>query len=290
MTLDNLKRLQKSTKDEINSKGRERAARTRRLLVAKRSKLFFSSLEAFLRNALSDFTTFIGNGSTIDPVTGAVSSDPEKTRALATDRISTTFFKQRIPPPDYSSDPSPAAWLKMPQQYHKLFKNLRDNDTNPALTDAMRPVTPSELDWALNKLGKNKSTGPSGLSAEMLLHASLVARTKHILPFVNFCIHSKNTPSSLKRFNVWCIVKVKGVGPIMHPTKKLDVRPTSLYEISYKPVETILAERISAVMNPKLHPAQHAFNSLRSVVDAITTYTLVMEEANQFHKRDPHLE
>jgi hypothetical protein len=70
----------------------------------------------------------------------------------------------------------------------------------------------------------------------------------------------------------------------MHPTKKLDVRPISLYEISYKLVETILAERISAVTNPKLHPAQHAFNSLRSVVDAITTYTLVMEDANQFHK------
>ena len=149
---------------------------------------------------------------------------------------------------------------------------------------SLRPVTPSELDWALNKLGKNKSTGPSGLSAEMLLHASPAARAKYILPFANSCLRNKNTPSYLKRFYVWCIEKVKGVGPIMHPTKKLDVRPISLYEISYKLVETILAERISAATNPKLHPAQHAFNSLRSVVDAITTYTLVMEDANQFHK------
>jgi len=55
--------------------------------VAKRSKLFFTSLGAFLRNALSDFSTFIGVESTIDPVTGAVSSAPEKMRVLATERI-----------------------------------------------------------------------------------------------------------------------------------------------------------------------------------------------------------
>ena len=234
MSLDNLKRLHQSTKDEINSKGRKRAARTRRLFTAKRSKLFFLSLGAFLRNALSDFTTFIGVESTIDPTTGAVSSDPETTRKLATDRISNTFYKQRIPPPKYTKDSSTAAWLKMPQQYRKLFKNLRNKDTNPALANVMGPVSPSELDWALNKLGKNKSTGPSGLLAEMLLHASLAARTKFILPFVNSCIHKKNTPSYLKRFLVWCIEKVKGVGPIMHPTNKLDVRPISLFEISNK--------------------------------------------------------
>ena len=37
-------------------------------------------------------------------------------------------------------------------------------------------------------------------------------------------------------------------------------------------------------MEPKLHPAQHAFNSLRSVVDAVIAYTFIMEDAKQFKK------
>ena len=146
----------------------------------------------------------------------------------------------------------------------------------------------SELRWALNKLGKNKSTGPSGLSAEMLLYASPAAQETYILPFVNSCMKKKDTPSYTKRFYVWCTEKVPGVGSVMHPSNKLDVRPISLFEISYKLVETILAHRISSVMNPKLHPAQHAFNSLRTVVDAIATFVLIMEDSHQ-HNKEIHI-
>jgi hypothetical protein len=53
----------------------------------------------------------------------------------------------------------------------------------------------SELRWALNKLGKNKSAGPSGLTAEMLLHASSEAQENFILPFVNSCMEKNDTPS-----------------------------------------------------------------------------------------------
>jgi hypothetical protein len=74
----------------------------------------------------------------------------------------------------------------------------------------------------------------------------------------------------------------------MHPTNKLDVRPISLFEISFKLVETVLATRINDAMAKKLHPAQHAFNSLRSVVDAIVTYTMVMEDAHQT-KQEIHI-
>ena len=41
-------------------------------------------------------------------------------------------------------------------------------------------------------------------------------------------------------------------------------------------------------MAPKLHPAQHAFNALRSVVDAIITYTLIMEDVKQ-SKKEIHI-
>jgi hypothetical protein len=52
----------------------------------------------FLSSALSTNTTWFGGVQyTIDPDTGAVSSDPDKTKDLATKRISTTFFTKRIP-------------------------------------------------------------------------------------------------------------------------------------------------------------------------------------------------
>ena len=288
MSIDSLNKLKDTSRHAINSKGRKRAARTRRLFVAKRSKLFFTSLGGFLCSALSKWSTFIGVQSTIDPTTGAVSSDPDITRTMATDRISTTFYKQRIPIPPFFTAPSTATWLKQPQKFRKLFHNLVNNYVNPDLLGATREVNMSELRWALNKLGKNKSAGPSGLTAEMLLHASSEAQENFILPFVNSCMAKKDTPSYTKRFYVWCTEKVPGVGSVMHPTKKLDVRPISLFEISYKLVETILAERISSVMNPKLHPAQHAFNSLRTVVDAIATLMLVMEDSCQ-HKKEIHI-
>jgi hypothetical protein len=74
----------------------------------------------------------------------------------------------------------------------------------------------------------------------------------------------------------------------MHPTNKLNVRPISLFEVSFKLMETVLATRINDAMAPKLHPAQHAFNALCSVVDAIITYTLIMEDVNQ-SKKEIHI-
>jgi hypothetical protein len=141
----------------------------------------------------------------------------------------------------------------------------------------MRPVTIEELREVLERLGRNKSGGPSQLTAEMLMFASPEAQAAFILPFLNLCIQQKNTPMFTKMFNIWCIEKTQGVGPILHPTNKLDVRPISLFEVSFKLMETVLATRISNAMTPKLHPAQHVFNALR-VVDAIVTYTLIMEE------------
>ena len=60
MSADSLLKLKNSTRDGINSKGRKRAARTRRLFIAKRSKLFFTSLGGFLCSALSKWSSFIG--------------------------------------------------------------------------------------------------------------------------------------------------------------------------------------------------------------------------------------
>ena len=41
-------------------------------------------------------------------------------------------------------------------------------------------------------------------------------------------------------------------------------------------------------MNPKLHPAKHAVNSLRTVVDAIASFVLIMEDSHQ-HNKEIHI-
>jgi hypothetical protein len=161
----------------------------------------------------------------------------------------------------------------MPCKFRKIFKNIKVGGVDPSLRNSMSEVTPSELRFALKRMGKNKLGGPSGLTDEMLLYASSAAQEQYLLPFVNECIKNRNTPDWSKKFNVWCIENTQGVGTIMHPTNKLDVRPISLFEISFKLVETVLATRINDAIASKLPPAQHAFKSFRCVVDAISITT-----------------
>jgi hypothetical protein len=146
---------------------------------------------AFLKSALSKYSDFRGVQSVIDPVSGAVSSDPEPVKALATKRISTTFYKQRIPIPKYVSDATKAAWHKMPRKFRRIFKNIKVGGVDPALRNSMSEVTPSELKFALKRMGKNKSGGPSGLTTEMLLHAPPAVQEQYLLPFVNECIKNR---------------------------------------------------------------------------------------------------
>ena len=285
MSRISLTSLKTTAKSELNSKSRKRAALARRLYTNRRSDHFSNGrLGAFLCSALSKYSTFRGIESTYNTLTGAVTSKPQEVKDLATSRIRSTFYEQRIPEPAYVKHKDAAAWALMPTWYKETFHNVKTRRINPDLAKSMRPVTDAELRAALTRLGKNKSGGPSQLTAEMLVHASPTAQKEFLLPFVNECIRHQNTPVFTKNFNVWLIEKTKGVGPILHPTNKLDVRPISLFEVSFKLVETILATRINDAIAPKLNPAQHAFLAIRSVVDAIVTYTMIMEDAHQYHK------
>jgi hypothetical protein len=111
----------------------------------------------------------------------------------------------------------------------------------------------------------------------MLVHLDTRTQEEWLLSFINACLRDKDIPTQNKRFNVWCIEKKQGVGPIMHPSSKLQVRPISLFEVSLKLVEVVIASR--------LHSSQHGFLPHRSVTDALRTYTLLMEDAHD-HKRE----
>ena len=290
MKLESLNKLKVAARAELNSKSRKRAALARRLYTNRRSDHFNNGrLSKFLCSALSKYSTFRGIESVYNTITGAVTSNSQEVKDLATARIHSTFYTQRIPEPAYVRFKlDDDAWQQMPAWYRKTFRRIKTDYVHPDLAKSMRPVTIEELREALERLGRNKSGGPSQLTAEMLIFASPEAQAKFILPFLNLCIQQKNTPMFTKMFNVWCIEKTQGVGPILHPTNKLDVRPISLFEVSFKLMETVLATRISNAMTPRLHPAQHAFNALRSVVDAIVTYTLIMEDAKQ-SKQEIHI-
>jgi hypothetical protein len=134
MSKDSLSKLKDTTRHGINSKGRKQAARTRRLFVAKRSKLFFASLGGFLCSALSKWSTFIGVQSTIDPTTGAVSSDPDATLTMAIERISTTFYKQRI----YYHYPPSSLRLALP---HGLNNHRDSGNYSKSLSTTMSILT-----------------------------------------------------------------------------------------------------------------------------------------------------
>ena len=86
----------------------------------------------------------------------------------------------------------------MPQNFRSTFKNIKEQKVDPDLRHCMDQVTPSELRAALKRFGKNKSPGPSGLTAEMLLHASSEAQEIFLLPYVNDCIKQRNTPQYSK--------------------------------------------------------------------------------------------
>jgi hypothetical protein len=90
----------------------------------------------------------------------------------------------------------------MPTWYKETFHNVKTRRINPDLAKSMRPVTDAELRAALTRLGKNKSGGPSQLTAEMLVHASPTAQKEYLLPFVNECIRHQNTPVFTKKCNV----------------------------------------------------------------------------------------
>jgi hypothetical protein len=206
---------------------------------------------------------------------------------LATTQICSIFYTQRIPEPAYVRFKlDDDAWQQMPAWYRKIFRRIKTDYVHPDLAKSMRPVTIEELREALERLGRNNRWSFTTHSRNVDIR--LPRGTGFILPFLNLCIKQKNTPMFTKMLNVWCIEKTQGVGPILHPTNKLDVRPISLFEVSFKLMETVLATRISNAMTPRLHPAQHAFNALRSVVDAIFTYTLIMEDAKQ-SKKEIHI-
>jgi hypothetical protein len=84
--------------------------------------------------------------------------------------------------------------------------------------------------------------------------------------------------------------KKPGMGSIVHPTDKLQLRPISLFEIFLKLIEFIINRRLMSVIHQHnlLHNTQHGFRPESDVTDAKLTYNFLMEDAKST-QREIHL-
>ena len=124
----------------------------------------------------------------------------------------------------------------------------------------------------------------------MLRHLPDPILDNWLLPLVNHCLTNQVLPDSVKRFLVWCLEKKPGMGSIVHPTDKLQLRPISLFEIFSKLIEFIINRRLMSVIHQHnlLHNTQHGFRPESDVTDAMLTYNFLMEDAKST-QREIHL-
>ena len=156
--IPSLLNLKAKIRSQLNSKSRKQVYATRRLFTKRRSSFFASGkLGAFLTSALNRASTFRGIEGIIDAASGAVSRDPTATMALATHRISTTFFKPRIPTPAHVIHPmeknlddvsktssNPFDYSKGPPQEFSNDSN-GGNSSHSDLTMSKSPLTKTRI-------------------------------------------------------------------------------------------------------------------------------------------------
>ena len=290
-TLPKIQNKKRNLKKQINSKARKRATITRRMFNKARTDKFNQGrYGAFLTSALGKFSHFKGVQGFFNLITGGISTDPAQTRDIATRRIRDTFFKERIKTPEFFQHRTEENWAKLPQWFQTQFHNIQDAQVNPRYAHILDPISIQGLRTGINKMGANKTGGPSGLTVEMLKYLPDETLEEWLLPFINHALTTGDIPSDMKKFNVWCTEKTPGVGTIMHPTEKLQVRPISLFEVSAKIIEGQITYRLNKVLQKDNHMSifQYGFTWGKSVVDALLMYTLLFEHAEQ-HKQEIHI-
>ena len=286
-----LRTLRQTLIDQINSKARKRAAATRHMFRNKRSTYFSENrMGRFISLVLNRSNPFKGAiGYYNDPVEKTISTDPQSTISMVHDRVSSTFYttKDKPEPPHFPTAVN-GDLSHLPDCIQQAWRTRIPN--NPLYKDVLAPITGVELRTALHKMGRNKAPGPSGITVEMLRHLPDSTLDNWLLPLVNHCLTNQVLPDSVKRFLVWCLEKKPGMGSIIHPTDKLQLRPISLFEIFSKLIEFIINRRLMSIIHQHnlLHNTQHGFRPESDVTDAMLTYSFLMEDAKST-KREIHL-
>jgi len=129
----------------------------------------------------------------------------------------------------------------------------------------------AELNAALRRLKRRKSPGPDGVPMEFFKELDDIGRNRALAMF-NSWWTTGQIPAEALRARVVLIYKKGDTG---NPG---NYRPISLLNSSYKVFTWILRERISAVLDPYLHPMQFGFRKERSTADALMAIRRLMDK------------
>lgn len=136
------------------------------------------------------------------------------------------------------------------------------------------PFTKSELFFALQKLGNDKTPGLDGLSKEFML-AFWEQLEDLVLNVINYSWQSGNLPLNLKKGIIKLLPKQIFCSKLEH------WRPITMLGIVYKILAKAIALRISPTLRSNIHPSQTGFIGGRSILDNILTVQLGIEHAKQ---------
>ena len=171
----------------------------------------------------------------------------------------------------------------MPDWFKHIFKwdciNQHKKEYKPVTND----ISVEEISQAIKKMAPHKAGGPSGVTADMLKAAPPIILDL-LAEYCTMALRAGNIPHNAKEFNLWCIDKAPGAGKWISAdlTAKLGVRPISLFEVTTKLLERILATRLNGVINKHkfLHKAQMGFSENISAVEAMLLYMHIVEDAH----------
>eukprot|EP00969_Alexandrium_andersonii_P287092 12691056-Alexandrium_andersonii.AAC.1 len=131
---------------------------------------------------------------------------------------------------------------------------------------------------ALQATKNNRRGGPSGQQAELLKWLGAGAKDK-LLQFYNFCIEERRFPAEWSKAEVVAIFK-KG-----DRSAPKNYRPISLLESAYKIFAKIIAMRLDAALEGKIHCTQYGFRHKKSTSEPIhiirRLQDMVQERRNQ---------
>ncbi|RIA79717.1 Endonuclease/exonuclease/phosphatase, partial [Glomus cerebriforme] len=154
-------------------------------------------------------------------------TDPTRIKEIVNDHF------QKCPGSKNVDKVIPSAWSSFYQPIETIDPNIYQNLMSP----------PSDNEWSLilSALPKDKASGPSGISNEMLIHLGPNMRSL-IFDFISKCLDLADTPDKWRLAHVYPIPK-----PKMWECNLNNTRPITLLETLRKAVVCLLNNRLAKI-------------------------------------------